>query len=61
METGSKAPLLRCQLCGKAFELADATSKPVDELPDRFAARCPHCHAQCLYARADIVKPVNDP
>jgi hypothetical protein len=39
---------IRCLMCEKTFTLAQATGRPIDELPDPFAVRCPHCRCQQL-------------
>lgn len=43
-----------CFLCGGTINLHEATGKDVDELPDSFAVRCPHCRSQGLFNKRDI-------
>ncbi len=46
---------VRCSMCEKRIDLAVAVEKAPNELPDSFVVRCPHCHAQSLRGKADII------
>lgn len=52
---------VRCAMCERLINVADTTHKTVDELGERFVLRCPHCNAQSLCAKTDVLRLFADP
>lgn len=46
--------VLRCKACGKVSGIAASTGKKVQDLPDPFLWRCPHCGDQSTYRKTAI-------
>ena len=60
MATGNRLPHVLCRMCEKPLDVAAETMKAVDDLADNFCIHCPHCRAQSLYKKADIIRPTNE-